>query len=228
METSGQPGQGLRARKKIEQRADLLRIASDLFRRRGYEETRVEDIAVHADVSTKTVYNYFSSKQAILAALLNEDRRNLAAVYEQVVENPPDDLAEALALLIRADIGDVRTNEDKKLWRDLLAAETRAHDQAEDEFESNRRIFTRYVERLLHHFRSRNKLSPVVSIPVVAEIVYAINAHNFRQFCASTKTPDQILKTARQQLRQLVAGWQIGAHAREIERSKRGLRRHAD
>ena len=209
MEMPGQPEQGLRARKKIEQRAELLRIASDLFRRRSFDETRMEDIAARADVSTKTVYNYFFNKQAILAALLNDDRRNLMAAYEQVVEAPPDDLADALALLIRADVGDVRTIEDKKLWRDLLAAETRAHDRTGDAFESNRKVFTGYVERLLVHFQQRKKLPADVAIPVVADIVYAINAHDFRQFCASeTKTPEQVLKVARQQMRQLVAGLQ--------------------
>lgn len=200
--------QSLRARKKLQQRSDLLRIAAELFRERGYEDTRIEDIAIHADVSTKTVYNYFPTKQTILIGLLSEDRRNLRSAYEAVVRNPPDDVSEGLALLIRADVGDVRSEDDKKLWRELLAAETRAHAHTEDEFESNRKIFVGYVEQLLTHYRKQGKLSTKLSIPIAAEMVYAINAYDFRQYCAEpTATPAKLLNWARQQMRYLVSSW---------------------
>lgn len=198
----------LRARKKLQQRSDLLRIAAELFREHGYEETRIEDIATRAEVSTKTVYNYFPTKQTILVHLLSEDRRNLSDAYEAVVSDPPADLSEGLALLIRADVGDVRSNDDKKLWRELLAAETRAHAQTEDEFESNRKIFVDYVEQLLTHYKKQGKLSAKLSIPIAAEMVYAINAYDFRQYCAEpTATPAKLLNWARQQMRHLVSSW---------------------
>jgi AcrR family transcriptional regulator len=198
----------LRARKKLQQRAELLSAATVLFRDRGYEETRIEDIAVRADVSTKTVYNYFPTKQQILIDLLSEDRKSLVASYEKVVKNPPADLAEALARLIRADVGDVRTADEKKLWRELLAAETRAHVQAEDEFQSNRNMFMEYIERLLLHYKKAGKLSATLSIPVAVDVVYAINAHDFRQYCAEEKSsPADVLNWARQQMRHLVASW---------------------
>src|SRR3546814_3822764 len=122
----------LRVRKKQQQNADLLRIAVKLFRRRGYEQTRMEDIAVQASVSTKTVYNYFPTKQQLLIALLNQDRVRMQMAYEKVVSHPPDDPAEALALLIRADVGYVRSVEDKRLWREMLGAATQAHDRSEE------------------------------------------------------------------------------------------------
>ena len=198
----------LRARKKLQQRSDLLRIAAELFREHGYEETRIEDIAIRADVSTKTVYNYFPTKQTILIGLLSEDRKNLSSAYEAVVRNPPADVSEGLALLIRADMGDVRSGDDKKLWRELLAAETRAHAQKEDEFESNRKIFVRYVEQLLAHYRKRGALSAKLSIPIAAEMVYAVNAYDFRQYCAEpAATPAKLLNRARQQMRHLVSSW---------------------
>src|SRR3546814_5515919 len=77
----------LRVRKKQQQNADLLRIAVKLFRRRGYEQTRMEDIAVQASVSTKTVYNYFPTKQQLLIALLNQDRVRMQMAYEKVVRD---------------------------------------------------------------------------------------------------------------------------------------------
>lgn len=199
----------LRARKKAQQRQVLLKVAAELFRNAGYEETRMEDIAIQADVSTKTVYNYFPTKQQLLVELLREDRDNLIEAYEHVVKRRPDDLAEALALLIRADVGEVSTNEDKKLWRELLAAETRAHDRADDEFEINRQTFFEYIERILKIYRDNGKLSPKVSLPIAVEMVYAINAYDFRQYCATANaTPENLLKIARKQMRHLVSAWQ--------------------
>lgn len=207
MEPAGE-ARSLRARKKSQQRSDLLRVAAELFREHGYEESRIEDIAIRADVSTKTVYNYFPTKQTILIGLLSEDRRSLSSAYATVVRNPPADVAEGLALLIRADVGDVRSEDDKKLWRELLAAETRAHVQSKDEFESNRRIFIDYVEQLLNHYKNEGKVTSKLSIPVAAEIVYAINAYDFRQYCSQpTATPAKLLNWARQQMRHLVASW---------------------
>ena len=198
----------LRARKKLQQRAELLRVAAQLFREHGYEETRMEDIGIRADVSTKTVYNYFPTKQTILIGLLSGDRRNLVGAYEAIVDSPPADPAEALAQLIRADVGDVVSIDDKKLWRELLAAETRAHARAEDEFETNRKIFMDYIERLLIHYRKSGRLSRKLSLPVAVDMVYAINAHDFRQYCAEPEaTPADLLARARKQMRLLVASW---------------------
>jgi len=199
----------LRARKKARQRQDLLNTAAALFRQNGYDETRMEDIAIHAEVSTKTVYNYFPTKQQILVELLRQDRESLIEAYDAVARSEPNDLAEALALLIRADIGEAYTLEDKKLWRELLAAETRAHDHNDDDFNMNRRVFLHYIERVLTSYREKNKLSPQVPLPVAIEMIYAINAFDFRQYCAiPDATPEDILELARKQMKLLITTWQ--------------------
>ena len=199
----------LRERKKAQQRQDLLDSAAELFRSSGFEETRMEDIAVHADVSTKTVYNYFPTKQRILVELLRQDRESLIEVYDAVAQRRPDDLAEALAQLIRADVGEIRSVEDKKLWRELLAAETRAHDRMDDEFQINRQVFLEYIERILVIYRDRGQLSREVSLPLAVEMVYAINAYDFRRYCATARaTPETVLELARSQMKLLVSAWQ--------------------
>lgn len=198
----------LRARKMQRQREDLLDAAAALFRAQGYEATRMEDIAVRAEVSTKTVYNYFPTKQRILVGLLDRDRARLRADYERVLEQPPDDPAEALALLIRADVGDVRTAGDKRLWRELLAAATQGHDRANDEFDANRRTFTRHIEQLLGHYVQAGALPASLPLAVAVDLVYAVNAFEFREYCAvAAATPSGMLKRARRQMRLIVDGW---------------------
>src|SRR6266481_1466400 len=57
---------GLRQRKKQQTRETIARAAHELFAERGYHATTLPDIADAADVSTRTIFAYFPSKEDIL------------------------------------------------------------------------------------------------------------------------------------------------------------------
>lgn len=62
------PAHGRRERRSAETRESLFRAALDLFARKGFTETTVEDITEAADVGKGTFFNYFPSKDHILLA----------------------------------------------------------------------------------------------------------------------------------------------------------------
>ncbi|HUA36258.1 MAG TPA: TetR/AcrR family transcriptional regulator [Candidatus Binataceae bacterium] len=63
---------GLREEKKAEQRRAILYTAAALFRKRGYDETRIRDIAERLRISEVTFFNYFPSKDALIMAFAVE------------------------------------------------------------------------------------------------------------------------------------------------------------
>jgi AcrR family transcriptional regulator len=60
---------GLRQRKKRAARSALRLAALELVAERGYSSVTVDDIATRADMSPRTFFNYFSSKEESLFAL---------------------------------------------------------------------------------------------------------------------------------------------------------------
>lgn len=104
---------GLRERKKRRTRAALHRAALELCVERGAETVTAADIAARADVSTRTFFNYFSSKEEAMVG--GADR---ADQLVEILAARPDD--EPVWDGLRAAVAEVLAGEEVP-DRDFLA-----------------------------------------------------------------------------------------------------------
>jgi AcrR family transcriptional regulator len=77
---------GLRERKKQRTRETIARVALELFEERGYQATTLDDIAEAADVSTRTIFSYYPSKEDILFC----DFPEIKAALERALDERPE------------------------------------------------------------------------------------------------------------------------------------------
>ena len=100
---SGESRVSLRERKKLATRRSLRRVALDLVAERGFVHVTVEDIAEAAEVSPRTFFNYFPSKEA---ALFGANPERVTALRERLVHEAPGQAAlEALRVVM---VGEAR------------------------------------------------------------------------------------------------------------------------
>jgi AcrR family transcriptional regulator len=86
MEATAEAREGLRERKKRQTRAAIAAAAMRLFRERGFDAVTIADVARAADVSEKTIFNYFPAKEDLVFGAGGERR---AAIIEAIRERAP-------------------------------------------------------------------------------------------------------------------------------------------
>jgi AcrR family transcriptional regulator len=79
---------GLRQRKRQQTRARLTRAAMTLFLERGFEATTIDDIAAAAEVSRRSFFHYFASKEDVVTAW---QENAASALVDEVVARPADE-----------------------------------------------------------------------------------------------------------------------------------------
>ncbi len=86
--------------RSVSRREKILDAALQVFSRRGYRDTVVDDIASEADTSKGGVYFHFPNKQAIFLSLLDHTARLLRDRAEAAMEAETDPLARVDAALL--------------------------------------------------------------------------------------------------------------------------------
>ncbi|OFV89894.1 MAG: hypothetical protein A3D93_03800 [Acidobacteria bacterium RIFCSPHIGHO2_12_FULL_67_30] len=132
--------QGRRARRRAETRTRILRAAWGLFARQGFFATTVEQITEAADVGKGTFFNYFPSKEHVLAgfgemqvgkirAALEDYRRQprpLREVLQRLVYALAEEPGRSPALVRSLLVANLSSEPVRQLWRRNLERGRRA------------------------------------------------------------------------------------------------------
>lgn len=88
--TAAQPAtQNRWQRRRDRTRSALTTAALELFRTKGYDATTVDEIADAADVSPRTFFHHFATKEEVLFGGHEERRRELISTLEDRLETEP-------------------------------------------------------------------------------------------------------------------------------------------
>ncbi|MEM7143113.1 MAG: TetR family transcriptional regulator [Actinomycetota bacterium] len=112
---------GRRERKKRQTRDELMLHAARLFAERGFDAVTTEDIADAADVSQRTFFRHFPSKEAVLYGHVDELRDTMRSTF---LGRPDDEhVVDAMRASVRTIAEHYAANHDEAFLQARLAAE---------------------------------------------------------------------------------------------------------
>ncbi len=112
---------GLRQKQKINRDRRIMEVATGLFRARGYESVKMEEIAAEAEVSVGTLYNYFSSKGDLLTAIVARAVDKMVDEGAALVEAPPKSVEAAINGLLFSYLDQCLDHLSREMWGRAMA-----------------------------------------------------------------------------------------------------------
>jgi AcrR family transcriptional regulator len=138
------PTPGLRERKKQRTRELIAETARRLFVQRGFEHVSVAEIARVAEVSEKTVFNYFPTKEDLVYWRLESFEEELLAALR--ARAPGESILEAFGRFVTRPRGLLAADDPQVIER--LAGVTRMITESPALLARERQVFDRYTSTL--------------------------------------------------------------------------------
>lgn len=213
---------GLRERQKAGRRRDILNAASLLFRRDGFAETRIEQIADRARLSPATVYNYFASKGDLLLALVALDGEEVRAAGAALVADPPADPVAAVNRLLEGYVDHSLVHLDKRLWRQMMGtALSHAETPIGAGYRALDRKLVQQVAALCRALRQRGDIPMIVDCEDAGQVLFYVCNSLFMVFVADDAMSLTSMKDRMSRQVRLVFAGLIGAAGAPEHRGNR-------
>lgn len=165
---------GRRERRRTETRERIFRAALDLFAERGFMETTVEDITEAADVGKGTFFNYFPTKEHVLATYGAERLATVEHALQEAKkgERPVMDVLRDLATGIAG-----QAAESPALVRAIYAAHascTAVRDELQTRMHTARRLLGQIFRLAQERGEVRRDVSPMVLARLVQTVFHGV------------------------------------------------------
>jgi len=186
-----QPRSDRRERRRLETRERLYRAALELFGERGFLETTVEDITEAADVGKGTFFNYFPTKEHVLAAYGGER----TAAVERALEKAratSGSVLEVLGELATDSAG--QSHENPAVLRAIYAAHASCapvRAELQKRMRASRKILAEIISLAQKRGEVRSDAAPIELARVIQTVVigftmaWALNPETHFQVTAS-------------------------------------------
>jgi AcrR family transcriptional regulator len=193
-ETVGeQPEVGLRERKKARLRQQIIDTSIKLFRKHGYEHTRVDDIVQLLEISQPTFFRYFPSKDAVLREV---GERGYACICERLRSelSSKAGTGERLRLLYVTMAREVEA--DRQLWQAVVlsgamdpvrSSELRGHEEAA----------VRVLREILTQGQKRGEVTHAFPVVHLAEFMEGLYNTVVRQWAVDLTGPHKLTDRVR-------------------------------
>jgi AcrR family transcriptional regulator len=160
-----------RAERRDQQTQRILEAAKSCFVRSGFQGASMNEICVAAGMSPGALYRYFASKEAIIGAICEADRREDAKVFETVLSNP--DVIEGMVVGAMTHIRFVHETNAAPLFAEICAEAMRncaVESTCRDNMEQVQAMFLDYLGRA----QERGEIDPAVELDIVVPTLMAI------------------------------------------------------
>jgi len=187
-ESSDRNTMGLRERKKARLRQQIIDTSIRLFRKRGYENTRVEDIVQLLEISQPTFFRYFPSKDAVLREV---GRRGYACIQEHLQTELSSDAttAERLHRMYEGMAREVES--DRTLWQAVVLSG--AMDPVRSpEMRRPEEVAVRLLRDILAEGQKRKELSSVFPVAHLAEFMEGLYTTTVRRWAVGLSGPEKL------------------------------------
>ena len=195
------------SRRERNKRVKLERIVSSartLFRTKGYEETRTQDIADGADVGSGTLFLYAKSKEDLLVLVFMDEMYELIDnIFQTIPENTPL-LAQAMEVFGRMiDYHNRDFATAGKLIRELTFLQ---NPERRDEVFSIQKTISRNIARLVEIAQQRGEIREDVDSLIAARCIFAIYSSQMTFWLGGFFSEAEFRQMLQKLLSQLVDG----------------------
>ena len=179
---------GLRERKKARLRQQIIETAIRLFRKQGYEKTRIDDIVRILEISQPTFFRYFPSKDAVLRDV---GRRGFECIAERLKSELSTKASTADRLRRLYHSMALEAENDRPLWQAVVLSG--AMDAVRSpELRSAECVVAGLLREILSQGQKRGEVTDAFPVVHLAEFMEALYHTVVRQWTVDLTGPHKL------------------------------------
>jgi AcrR family transcriptional regulator len=184
---------GLRERKKVRLRQQIIDTSIRLFRKRGYENTRIDDIVQLLEISQPTFFRYFPSKDAVLREV---GRRGFACIKEHLETELSSDASTGERLRELYQTMAQKVESDRPLWHAVVLSG--AMDPVRSpEMRQPEEIASSLLREILVGGQKRGEITRAFPVVHLAEFMEALYTTVVRRWAVDLSGPHNLSERVR-------------------------------